>query len=113
VTPPDLKPIVNSLPEKPGVYKYFDKDGVIIYVGKAKSLKKRVSSYFTKKHHDNFKTSVLVSKIVHLEYTVVDTEMDALLLENSLIKEFQPKYNIALKECCLMYIDVSYTIKAV
>jgi len=98
VTPPDLKPIVNSLPEKPGVYKYFDKDGVIIYVGKAKSLKKRVSSYFTKKHHDNFKTSVLVSKIVHLEYTVVDTEMDALLLENSLIKEFQPKYNIALKD---------------
>jgi len=98
VTPPDLKPIVNSLPEKPGVYKYFDKEGVIIYVGKAKSLKKRVSSYFTKKHHDNFKTSVLVSKIVHLEYTVVDTEMDALLLENSLIKEFQPKYNIALKD---------------
>jgi excinuclease ABC subunit C len=98
VTPPDLKPIVNSLPEKPGVYKYFDKEGVIIYVGKAKSLKKRVSSYFTKKHHDNFKTSVLVSKIAHLEYTVVDTEMDALLLENSLIKEFQPKYNIALKD---------------
>lgn len=98
MTPPELKPIVNSLPEKPGVYKYFDKEGVIIYVGKAKSLKKRVSSYFTKKHHDNFKTSVLVSKIVHLEYTVVDTEMDALLLENSLIKEFQPKYNIALKD---------------
>ena len=98
MTPPDLKPIVNSLPEKPGVYKYFDKEGVIIYVGKAKSLKKRVSSYFTKKHHDNFKTAVLVSKIVHLEYTVVDTEMDALLLENSLIKEFQPKYNIALKD---------------
>lgn len=98
MTPPDLKPIVNSLPEKPGVYKYFDKEGVIIYVGKAKSLKKRVSSYFTKKHHDNFKTTMLVSKIVHLEYTVVDTEMDALLLENSLIKEFQPKYNIALKD---------------
>lgn len=98
MTPPELKPIVNSLPEKPGVYKYFDKEGVIIYVGKAKSLKKRVSSYFTKKHHDNFKTAVLVSKIVHLEYTVVDTEMDALLLENSLIKEFQPKYNIALKD---------------
>ena len=98
MTPPDLKPIVNSLPEKPGVYKYFDKEGVIIYVGKAKSLKNRVSSYFTKKHHDNFKTAVLVSKIVHLEYTVVDTEMDALLLENSLIKEFQPKYNIALKD---------------
>ena len=98
MTPPDLKPIVNSLTEKPGVYKYFDKEGVIIYVGKAKSLKKRVSSYFTKKHHDNFKTAVLVSKIVHLEYTVVDTEMDALLLENSLIKEFQPKYNIALKD---------------
>lgn len=96
--PASLKPIISSLPEKPGVYKYFDKEGVIIYVGKAKSLKKRVSSYFTKNHHDNFKTALLVSKIQHIDYTVVDTEMDALLLENSLIKEFQPKYNIALKD---------------
>lgn len=96
--PVNLKPIISSLPEKPGVYKYFDKEGVIIYVGKAKSLKKRVSSYFTKNHHDNFKTALLVSKIVHIDFTVVDTEMDALLLENSLIKEFQPKYNIALKD---------------
>lgn len=85
------------LPESPGVYKYFDKEGVIIYVGKAKNLKRRVNSYFTKNHED-FKTHVLVSKIHYLEYTVVDSEMDALLLENSLIKEFQPKYNINLKD---------------
>ena len=68
--PSNLKPIVSSLPEKPGVYKYFDKNAVIIYVGKAKSLKKRVLSYFTKNHHDNFKTALLVSKIQHIEYTV-------------------------------------------
>lgn len=85
------------LPESPGVYKYFDKEGVIIYVGKAKNLKRRVNSYFTKNHED-FKTQILVSKIQYLEYTVVDSEMDALLLENSLIKEFQPKYNINLKD---------------
>jgi excinuclease ABC subunit C len=85
------------LPESPGVYKYFDKEGVIIYVGKAKNLKRRVNSYFTKNHED-FKTHILVSKIQYLEYTVVDSEMDALLLENSLIKEFQPKYNINLKD---------------
>lgn len=97
MAPSELKPIIQSLPEKPGVYKYFDKEDVIIYVGKAKSLKKRVSSYFTKRHED-FKTSLLVSKIHRIEYTVVDTEMDALLLENSLIKEFQPKYNINLKD---------------
>ena len=86
------------LPEKPGVYKYFDAEDRIIYVGKAKSLKKRVSSYFNKQQHDNRKTDVLVSKICRIEFTVVDTEMDALLLENSLIKEFQPRYNINLKD---------------
>ena len=97
MAPDFLRDKILGLPEKPGVYKYFDKEGVIIYVGKAKNLKRRVSSYFTK-NHDDFKTTILVRKIATLEYTVVDTEMDALLLENSLIKEFQPKYNINLKD---------------
>lgn len=98
MAPDDLRPFILSLPETPGVYKYFDKEGVIIYVGKAKNLKRRVSSYFTKNHYEDFKTQLLVSKIRKIEFTVVDTEMDALLLENSLIKEFQPKYNINLKD---------------
>ncbi len=98
MAPDELKPIVLGLPTKPGVYKYFDSEHKIIYVGKAKNLKKRVSSYFTKNHYEDFKTKLLVSKIKKIEYTVVDTEMDALLLENSLIKEFQPKYNINLKD---------------
>ena len=97
MTRDQIKSQIKMLPESPGVYKYFDKDGVIIYVGKAKNLKRRVNSYFTKNHED-FKTHMLVSKIQYLEYTVVDSEMDALLLENSLIKEFQPKYNINLKD---------------
>lgn len=92
-----LKDILSGLPQHPGIYKYFDEEEKILYVGKAKNLKKRVNSYFTK-NHENRKTAVLVSKIKHVEYTVVDTEMDALLLENSLIKEFQPKYNINLKD---------------
>ncbi|MBC7425301.1 MAG: excinuclease ABC subunit C [Bacteroidia bacterium] len=92
-----LKVIISTLPDQPGVYKYFDDEAKIIYVGKAKSLKKRVASYFIKTH-DNRKTAVLVSRIRNIEYTVVDTEYDALLLENSLIKEFQPKFNIALKD---------------
>ena len=86
------------LPDAPGVYKYFDKEGKILYIGKAKSLKKRVSSYFNKKQQENGKTRILVSKIWDVNITVVPTEMDALLLENSLIKEFQPKYNINLKD---------------
>lgn len=92
-----LKQRLRTLPEKPGVYKYFDESGVIIYVGKARNLKKRVNSYFTKQH-DNRKTEVLVKKISHIDFTVVETEWDALLLENSLIKEFQPRYNINLKD---------------
>lgn len=88
---------LKTLPEKPGVYHYFDKNGTIIYVGKAKNLKKRVSSYFSK-IHDQAKTNVLVRKIVAIEYIVVDTEIDALLLENNLIKKYQPKYNIQLKD---------------
>ncbi len=92
-----LKSIISNLPETPGVYKYFDDSNTIIYVGKAKNLKKRVSSYFSKKH-DNHKTNILVSKICDIQYTVVDSEYDALLLENTLIKENQPKYNINLKD---------------
>jgi excinuclease ABC subunit C len=92
-----LKVLLSNLPDQPGVYKYFDEQGTIIYIGKAKSLKKRVNSYFTK-IHDNRKTAVLVSKIRDIQYTVVDSEYDALLLENSLIKEFLPKYNISLKD---------------
>jgi excinuclease ABC subunit C len=92
-----LKDTISSLPHQPGIYKYFDESDNIIYVGKAKELKKRVSSYFVKVH-DNRKTNVLVSKIKRIEYTVVDTEYDALLLENLLIKELQPRYNINLKD---------------
>jgi len=93
-----LKSVIQSLPETPGVYKDFDSTDTILYVGKAKNLKKRVSSYFTKQHYENRKTAVLVSKIHRIEFTVVDTELDALLLENSLIKELQPRYNISLKD---------------
>ena len=92
-----LQSQISNLPTSPGIYKYHDKARKIIYVGKAKNLKKRVSSYFTKKH-ENRKTAVLVSQIDHIEFTVVDTEFDALLLENSLIKELQPKYYINLKD---------------
>ncbi|MBR1839165.1 MAG: excinuclease ABC subunit C [Prevotella sp.] len=92
-----LKQIVASMPDKPGSYQYYDKDGVIIYVGKAKSLKKRVSSYFHKEV-DRYKTKVLVSKIHDITYTVVNSEEDALLLENSLIKKYNPRYNILLKD---------------
>lgn len=92
-----LKQIVAAMPDKPGSYQYYDKDGVIIYVGKAKSLKKRVSSYFHKEV-DRYKTKVLVSKIHDITYTVVNTEEDALLLENSLIKKYNPRYNVLLKD---------------
>ena len=92
-----LKNIVANLPDKPGSYQYYDESGVIIYVGKAKNLKARVSSYFHKEV-DRYKTKVLVSKIWDIKYTVVNTEEDALLLENALIKKYQPKYNILLKD---------------
>ncbi len=92
-----LKPIIQSLPDNPGVYQYYDKEGKIIYVGKAKNLKKRVSSYFTK-NHENAKTHLLVKKIAAIKHIVVNTETDALLLENSLIKKYQPQYNILLKD---------------
>ncbi|MDM1043538.1 excinuclease ABC subunit UvrC [Myroides sp. 1354] len=88
---------IQTLPDQPGVYQYFDKDGKILYVGKAKNLKKRVSSYFNK-IHDNAKTNVLVKKIVQIKHIVVPTETDALLLENNLIKQLQPRYNVLLKD---------------
>ncbi len=92
-----LKNIVLSMPEKPGSYQYYDENHIIIYVGKAKNLKRRVSSYFHKEV-DRYKTKVLVSKIFDISYTVVNTEEDALLLENSLIKKYNPKYNVLLKD---------------
>lgn len=92
-----LKAIVASLPEKPGSYQYYDDAGVIIYVGKAKNLKSRVSSYFHAEV-DRYKTKVLVSKIHDITYTVVNSEEDALLLENSLIKKYNPRYNVLLKD---------------
>ncbi|WP_438967188.1 excinuclease ABC subunit UvrC, partial [Flavobacterium sp.] len=88
---------IQTLPDNPGVYQYYDKDDKILYVGKAKNLKKRVSSYFNKSL-DNYKTSVLVKKIVSIKHIVVATESDALLLENNLIKKLQPRYNILLKD---------------
>lgn len=88
---------IQTLPDSPGVYQYYDKDGKILYVGKAKNLKKRVQSYFTKSH-DNYKTKVLVKKIVSIKHIVVPTETDALLLENNLIKKLQPRYNVLLKD---------------
>jgi excinuclease ABC subunit C len=94
-TPLELQ--VRTLPSEPGVYQYFDKEDVIIYVGKAKNLKKRVASYFNK-NHENGKTRVLVKKIVRIKHIVVNTETDALLLENNLIKKYKPRYNILLKD---------------
>ena len=92
-----LKAIVRTLPEKPGSYQYYDAEGTIIYVGKAKNLKARVSSYFHTEV-DRFKTKVLVSKIHNITYTIVNTEEDALLLENALIKKYNPRYNVLLKD---------------
>jgi len=92
-----IKIKLKTIPEQPGVYQYFDATGVIIYIGKAKNLKKRVSSYFNKTQ-DNAKTRILVRKIEEIKYIVVASDIDALLLENSLIKKYQPKYNIQLKD---------------
>jgi excinuclease ABC subunit C len=89
---------LSVLPEQPGVYQFYDKEGKLLYIGKAKSLKKRVSSYFQKDRHESGKTSVMVRKVVDIRTIVVDTEMDALLLENSLIKKHQPRYNVSLKD---------------
>ena len=94
---PSLELQIQSLPDNPGVYQYYDKEGKILYVGKAKNLKKRVSSYFNK-IHDNGKTNVLVRKIVLIKHIVVSSEQDALLLENNLIKKLQPRYNVLLRD---------------
>ncbi|TXB64037.1 excinuclease ABC subunit UvrC [Vicingus serpentipes] len=92
-----LNNIIKNLPNKPGVYQYYNTEGIILYVGKAKNLKKRVTSYFTK-NHENGKTAILVRQIADIKIIVVETEIEALLLENNLIKKYQPKYNILLKD---------------
>lgn len=92
-----LKQTARSLPECPGVYQFFDKNNVIIYIGKAKRLRHRVLSYFTK-HHDNIKIQIMIKRICRIEHIIVNTETDAFLLENILIKKFQPRYNILLKD---------------
>src|SRR5438552_16690761 len=94
---PQLQEIISSLPENPGVYQFYDKGGVIIYIGKAKSLRKRVNSYF-QKNFDSGKTAVMVRQVVDIKTIKVETEMDALLLENNLIKKHQPKYNVNLRD---------------
>ena len=93
----DIKTLIANLPSTPGIYQYFDKSGKIIYIGKAKNLKKRVASYFNK-NQNTAKTRILVSKITDIKHIIVDTETDALLLENSLIKKYQPRYNVLLKD---------------
>ena len=107
--------ILKNIPNSPGVYQYFDKNQIIIYIGKAKNLKTRVSSYFTKTQ-DHEKTKTLIRKIHDIKYVLVETEMDALLLENNLIKKHQPKYNVLLKDgktypwiciSCLLYTSPS------
>lgn len=92
-----IKELIATLPDSPGVYQYFDKNGTVIYVGKAKKLKRRVSSYFTK-YHESAKLRVLVKNIADIKHIVVETEQDALLLENNLIKKYQPRYNSLLKD---------------
>ena len=94
----DLHSIVKSLSKSPGVYQFLDSSNTIIYIGKAKNLKNRVSSYFNKVQFENRKTKLLVSKIVDIRTIKVDSEMDALLLENALVKKYQPKYNVQLKD---------------
>lgn len=93
-----LKTIIEVLPDKPGVYQYFDKYGNYLYIGKARNLKKRVSSYFNKSNKDNYKLKILVKKIASIKHIVVSSESDALLLENNLVKRHQPRYNVMLKD---------------
>ena len=92
------KLLIPTLPEDPGVYRYFDEADTIIYIGKAKNLKNRISSYFTNQKNQDNKTRRLVQQIKRVEFTIVHSEFDALLLENTLIKQFQPKYNILLRD---------------
>ncbi len=94
----DLLSLIKTFPGQPGVYQFYDREGEIIYIGKAKNLKKRVSSYFNKKKYESYKIKVLVNRISNIKYIVVNSESDALLLENNLIKKHQPRYNILLKD---------------
>ena len=98
MTTEDYKKLLPTIPREPGIYRFFDKDDVILYVGKAKNIRNRVSNYFGDKKQAYYKTKVLVKNAVRLEFTVVETEQDALLLENTLIKKFQPRYNVSLKD---------------
>src|SRR5688500_2020901 len=93
-----ISDLVKSLPDLPGIYQFFNVAGQIIYVGKAKNLKKRVASYFLKEKYENGKTQVLVRRISDIKFVVVDNELDALLLENNLIKKYLPRYNVQLKD---------------
>lgn len=103
MTNEDYKALAPSLPKQPGVYQYMGEDGSILYVGKAKNLKNRIASYFGEKKHSSYKTRVMIKNADHLSYTIVESEQDALLLENTLIKKYQPRYNVMLKD------DKSYT----
>ena len=98
MTPAEFQTIAPTLPHEPGIYKYFDVAGILLYVGKAKDLRKRISSYFTKTLGVSYKTHELVHRIHRIEFTIVNSEQDAFLLENSLIKQFQPMFNINLKD---------------
>ena len=98
MTPDKYKEILSGIPISPGIYKYFDNKGDLLYIGKAKNLRKRVSSYFTKHKNDSSRIKLLIRKIESIEFVIVNSEQDALLLENSLIKKYQPKYNIELKD---------------
>lgn len=98
VVTPHLKHILSSLPKLPGIYQYFDNEGVILYVGKAKILRNRVNSYFSNKHEDSPKTRILVSKIADIKFIIADSEYDALILENTLIKKYKPRYNVLLRD---------------
>ncbi|HMX40895.1 MAG TPA: GIY-YIG nuclease family protein, partial [Saprospiraceae bacterium] len=98
MTNEEFKAFSPTIPTSPGIYKYIDAQGVILYVGKAKNLRNRLSSYFGDKKHQLAKTKVLVRHAHHIEFTIVETEHDALLLENTLIKKHQPRYNVMLKD---------------
>src|SRR3982750_3497595 len=97
MTSEQFQQIAHTIPHQPGIYKYFDESGQLLYVGKAKDLRKRVTSYFIKTF-TSYKTYELVQRIHHIEFTIVNSEQDAFLLENSLIKQFQPRFNINLKD---------------
>src|SRR3954469_24338266 len=97
MTTTEFQNIAHTIPNQPGIYKYFDANNNMLYVGKAKVLRKRVGSYFSKAY-TNYKTHELVHRIHHIEFTIVDSEQDAFLLENSLIKQYQPRFNINLKD---------------